>query len=157
MIRYSLRCRSGHDFESWFRSAEAFDTLRSGGHVVCPECGASQVEKALMAPQVRPARRNAAVAPPPPASSPAPEGGAAAPLTAPASEREARLAALRREIESKSEYVGLKFAAEARRIHSGDAPERSIYGEARPEEARALLEEGVPVAPLPFLPARKAN
>lgn len=151
MIRYALRCRSGHDFESWFRSAEAYDTLRAAGHVACPECGVSEVEKALMAPQVRPARRKAAAAPPAPAEAPA------APLSAPASEREARLAALRREIEAKSEYVGMQFAAEARRIHAGDAPERSIHGEARIEEARALVEEGVPVAPLPFLPARKAN
>ncbi|HSF62903.1 MAG TPA: DUF1178 family protein, partial [Paracoccaceae bacterium] len=64
---------------------------------------------------------------------------------------------LRREVEANSEYVGVEFATEARRIHAGTAPERAIYGEARPEEARKLIEDGVPVAPLPFLPARKVN
>jgi hypothetical protein len=152
MIRYALRCSAGHAFESWFRSAEAFETLRAGGHVSCPVCGATEVDKALMAPQVRPARKAAAVAQ---AEAPAPE--APGPLAAPQSPREAALAELRRRIEERSEYVGLGFAAEARRIHAGDAPERPIHGEARIEEARALLDEGVPVAPLPFLPARKAN
>jgi hypothetical protein len=67
------------------------------------------------------------------------------------------MAALRRHIESTSDYVGLNFAAEARRMHAGDAPERPIYGETRGDEARKLIEEGVPVAPLPFLPTRKTN
>ena len=70
---------------------------------------------------------------------------------------EKALAAMRREIEASSEYVGKEFASEARRIHGGEAPERAIYGEVRPEEARALVEEGVPVAPLPFTPRRKMN
>ena len=78
-------------------------------------------------------------------------------MTAPRSTAEQALADLRMKVESESEYVGLNFAAEARAMHAGDAPERSIYGEAKFEEARALLEEGVPVAPLPFTPTRKAN
>jgi hypothetical protein len=141
MIRYDLRCREGHRFESWFASAAAFDRLQTAGHVACPACGTASVEKALMAPAVVPAG----------------ERQAARPLAAPADPREEALAALRREIEARSEYVGLRFAAEARAIHAGEAPERPIHGEARLEEARALIAEGVPVAPLPFLPARKAN
>lgn len=73
------------------------------------------------------------------------------------SRREAAIARLRREVEANSDYVGSGFAAEARRIHEGDAPQRSIYGEARIEDARALIEDGVPVAPLPFMPARRTN
>jgi hypothetical protein len=83
--------------------------------------------------------------------------GAAADRPAPPSDLETALAALRRQVEENSDYVGLNFAAEARRIHAGDAPERSIYGEARADEARRLIEDGVPVAPLPFVPRRKAN
>jgi hypothetical protein len=78
-------------------------------------------------------------------------------LRDPQSELEAAIAELRRQIEANSEYVGMNFVTEARRIHSGDAPERAIHGEARPEEARQMIEEGLPVAPLPFLPARKVN
>ncbi|MFZ1346339.1 MAG: DUF1178 family protein, partial [Tabrizicola sp.] len=92
---------------------------------------------------------------------PARKAGAALParpdLSAPASELEEKIAALRRQIEENSEYVGMNFAAEARAIHAGDAPERVIHGEAKPDEARAMIEEGLPVAPLPFLPARKVN
>ncbi len=95
----------------------------------CPVCGSSKVEKALMAPAVRVAGDR--------------------PLERPASEIEAALAELRRQVEANSDYVGMNFAAEARRIHDGEAPARSIYGEAKPDEARKLIEDGVPVAPLP--------
>jgi hypothetical protein len=100
------------------------------------------VEKALMAPAV---------------AAKAAEPAARPDLKAPASEIETALAALRREVEANSEYVGMNFVSEARRMHAGDSPERAIHGEARPDEARKLIEEGVPVAPLPFLPVRKAN
>ena len=148
MIRFSLKCDRDHGFESWFPSAAAFDSLKAAGHVACPVCGSAAVEKALMAPAVRPARKAA-------------QGEAAPParpgLREPANELEEALAALRRQVEENSEYVGMNFAAEARRIHAGDAPERAIHGEAKPDEARKLIEDGVPVAPLPFLPARKVN
>jgi hypothetical protein len=140
MIRYSLRCAAEHSFESWFQSADAFDSLAGGGRVSCPVCGSTEVSKLLMAPAVRPARK-----------------AAAKPLSAPATKIEEAFQALRRQIEETSEYVGMNFVAEARKIHAGDAPERSIHGEARIEEARRLLEEGVPVAPLPFVPQRKMN
>lgn len=138
MIRYALKCNRDHSFESWFGSAEAYDRLRSGGHVACPDCGSTTVDKALMAPSVKPSRDTG-------------------PLTVPKDPRETALAELRRRVEENSEYVGLEFAAEARRIHDGDAPGRSIYGEAKLEEAKRLLEEGIPVAPLPFLPKARAN
>jgi hypothetical protein len=144
MIRYTLTCDKGHGFDSWFQSAEAFDSLRTAGQVFCPVCGATRVEKALMAPSVRPARKAAAAERKPD-------------LSAPASDLEQALVELRRQVEANSDYVGVNFVAEARAMHEGDKPERSIYGEARPEEAIKLLEEGIPIAPLPFLPARKAN
>jgi hypothetical protein len=137
MIRYALRCDSDHGFDSWFGSAAAYERLRAEGHVVCPDCGSTVVDKALMAPSVAAPRESA--------------------LAAPRDAREAALAALRRRVEENAEYVGLEFATEARRIHDGEAPERSIYGEARPDDARRLIEDGVPVAPLPFLPKARAN
>jgi hypothetical protein len=135
MVRYSLSCADGHAFESWFQSATAYDDLAARGLLSCAECGSPRVGKALMAPSV--------------ATRDDPAG--------PLDPREARLAALRRHIEESSDYVGLSFAAEARAIHEGEKPERPIWGEAKPEEARALLEDGIPVAPLPFIPKRSAN
>lgn len=142
MIRYDLKCGAGHGFDSWFKGAEAFSALQSAGQVLCPVCGTTKVEKDLMAPAVRPGRKAAAMRPD---------------LSAPASDLEEKIAALKRQIEENSEYVGMNFATEARKMHAGDAPERAIHGEAKPDEARAMIEEGLPVAPLPFLPARKMN
>ena len=147
MIRYSLRCSGDHGFESWFKGADAFASLQGAGQVACPVCGSTEVQKELMAPAVRPARKAAAAAP----AEPRPD------LSAPASELEAKIAELKRQIEANSEYVGMNFAAEARAMHAGETPGRAIHGEAKPEEARALIEEGLPVAPLPFLSARKVN
>ncbi len=140
MIRFTLHCAEGHDFESWFASGAAFDDLAARGLLACAICGGSKVEKALMAPAV--------------ASAPAVPDR---PLSTPANPVEEALAALRREIEANSEYVGMNFVTEARRIHAGNAPERAIHGEAKPDEARKLIEDGVPVAPLPFVTGRKAN
>lgn len=150
MIRYTLRCGKGHGFESWFQNVDAFEALAGAGQLACPVCGDAAVEKGLMAPAVAPARK---------AETARPAAGARdkPDLAAPASELEEALAEMRRRVEANSEYVGMNFVSEARAMHEGDAPERSIYGEARPEEARKLLEDGVPVAPLPFLPSRKAN
>lgn len=138
MIRYDLKCDKGHAFDSWFASAAAYDRLAGAGHVACPDCGSVRIEKALMAPAV--------------ATKPA-----ARPLAEPRDPRETALADLRRQVEENSDYVGMSFASEARAIHEGRSPERAIHGEAKWEEARSLLEDGIPVAPLPFLPARKTN
>lgn len=150
MIRYALKCDRDHMFESWFQNAAAYDGLRAAGHVTCPECGSTKVEKSLMAPKVRPARSAAAA--PAPANPATPT-----PLAAPNSEIEAEIARLRAKVEAESEYVGGAFAREARAMHLGDVPERSIYGEANLADAKELLEDGVPVMPLPFTPTRKSN
>jgi hypothetical protein len=147
MIRYTLKCDAEHSFDSWFQNAEGFAALQASGALACPVCGSVTVEKSLMAPAVRPARK--AAQPDAPAQTDKPS------LAAPASELEAAMAELKRQIEANSDYVGMNFAAEARAMHAGEAPERPIHGEAKPEEARKMMEEGLPVAPLPFLPARK--
>jgi hypothetical protein len=166
MIRYALRCARDHAFDSWFQSAAAFDRLAEAGHLACPVCGGSDVGKALMAPAVRTDAPPGPPAPPPAptANAPANAPANAAPVTpgtpalgAPRTDLERHLAELRARIERDSEYVGLNFAREARAMHDGTVPERPIWGEAKPDEARRLIEDGVPVAPLPFLPSRKAN
>lgn len=146
MIQFSLKCSNDHRFDSWFQSSAAYDKLERAGMVTCAVCGVASVSKAVMAPRVRTAR-DAAPAPVP----------ASAPTTAPAHPAEPALAALKKHIEANSDYVGQDFAREARAIHDGTAPERAIYGEARPEDARRLIEDGVPIAPLPFVPRRKTN
>lgn len=165
MIRYALKCSKGHQFESWFQNAEAYDKLRASGMVVCETCGCTSIEKALMAPQVRPAR--SAADPAPVAQAPEPQQPTAQECEAPASgpmslsepnsDIERAINSLRKKIEETSDYVGTNFAEEARAIHLGDAPERSIYGEANADDAKSLLDEGIPVAPLPFRPGRKSN
>ena len=140
MIRFSLQCSKDHHFDSWFKSGAAFDALAGSGQLTCPVCGDGSVEKSLMAPAVRPAEKSGEK-----------------PLTLPQNDLEAAMAEMRRAVEENSEYVGLNFAAEARRMHEGEIDPRAIYGEAKLTEAKALLEDGVPVAPLPFIPHRKAN
>ncbi|SFL94947.1 DUF1178 family protein [Shimia aestuarii] len=148
MINYTLKCANEHRFDSWFQSADAFEKLKEARMVSCAICGDSHVEKAMMAPRVRPARSTSETQ-----QGEAPERA----LSTPASPAEQALAELKRHIEKNSDYVGSKFASEARAMHEGSAPERAIYGEARPEEAKALIEDGVPVAPLPFNITRKTN
>lgn len=147
MIRYTLKCDKDHQFDSWFQNAGAFDKLKSSGMVTCAICGSTSVEKAIMAPRVRPARDAA--------QGPAKQRQVGA-LSQPASPAEQAIAEMRRKIEAKSENVGDNFAAEARAIHEGEAPERSIIGEATPEAAKNLIDDGIPVAPLPWF-SRKTN
>lgn len=151
MIQYALKCSNGHTFESWFQSAAAYDKLAVAGMVTCAVCGCAHVEKAIMTPRVRPARKAVAQAE---TARPEPE-----PINVakPTPEVEKILTQLRRQVEENSDYVGKDFASEARKIHLGEAPDRAIYGEAKAEEAKALIEDGVPVAPLPFVPSRKTN
>lgn len=134
MIRYALTCADGHDFDGWFRSADDFDRLNQAGQVGCSICGSIDVAKAMMTPAL-PAAKALQGSP----------------------DSMAPLEKLRRHVEANSDYVGLSFAAEARAMHEGRVPERAIHGEARPDEARQLLEDGVPIAPLPFRPGRKTN
>jgi len=139
MICYSLRCAEGHEFEAWFRSSAAFETQRSAGQVACVVCGATEVAKAVMAPGVVTAETRAG------RTQPVPD------LTKPASPAEAALRELRKHVEESSDYVGRDFAAEARRIHDGEADKRSIWGEATLGDAKALKDDGIPVAPIPWM------
>ncbi len=152
MIRYNLRCERGHAFESWFQSSSAYEAQEKRKLVNCPACGSAKVERAIMAPQIvsRKGRESAEPAP-----------AAATEVTAPAStplmmaqERElrAKLKELRDHIVKNADNVGERFPNEARKMHYGDIEHRPIYGEASPDEARSLIEEGVEVSPLPVLP-----
>ena len=145
MIKYALVCDNDHGFESWFPSGDSYETQARRGLIACPICASIRISKAIMAPAVvsgQKAERKAEAAP-------------AAPVAL-LDERQQRLREiarhLRREIMANTDDVGAKFPDEARAIHEGDAPARSIRGQATPEEARALIEEGVGVLPMPFLP-----
>ena len=154
MIRYSLRCDRGHEFESWFQSSSAYEQQEKHKLVNCPTCGSPEVERAIMAPRIvsKKGRDSAAPAPAPSAST-----DVTAPASTPlmmAQERElrAKLKELRDHIVKNADNVGERFPNEARKMHYGDIEHRPIYGEASPDEARALIEEGVEVSPLPVLP-----
>jgi hypothetical protein len=156
MIRYSLRCERGHGFESWFQSSSAYEQQEKRKLVNCPSCGSAKVERAIMAPQIV-SKKGRDIAAPTPAPTPAPVTEAAAPASTPllmAQERElrAKLKELRDHIVKNADNVGERFPNEARKMHYGDIEHRPIYGEASPDEARALIDEGVEVSPLPVLP-----
>jgi hypothetical protein len=154
MIRYTLRCDRGHAFESWFQSSSAYESQEKRKLVNCPACGSAKVERAIMAPQIVSKKGREAAAPAP---APAPTGDVAAAGSTPllmAQERElrAKLKELRDHIVKNADNVGERFPNEARKMHYGDIEHRPIYGEASPDEARALIDEGVEVSPLPVLP-----
>lgn len=178
MIHYQLRCAGGHDFDGWFSDSAAFDAQAKAGLVECPNCGATDVSKRLMAPAIpkKGARRRREVAPPPAEAAPktpeapaqavapagAPPGGGMVSGPIPA-QLVALLQRMRSEVERNCEYVGPKFAEAARRIHEeqqregppgeGDAaPVRGIYGEATDAEAEALRDDGIEVARIPWVP-----
>jgi len=144
MIKYALACEQAHEFESWFPSSEAFETQRKRGFVTCPYCNSAKVEKQIMAPSV--ARTDKAP------KAPTPEVQPVAVLSERERELRAALRALREHVLKNAEDVGKGFIEEARKMHYGETEERSIYGEADLAEARALLEEGIDVLPLPVVP-----
>ncbi len=131
MIKFDLKCRRDHVFEAWFRDSAAYEEQVDANRIVCPECGARKVEKAVMAPRV-------------------------AKNTEKALEMRRALQALRSKVEADCDYVGPQFAEEARKIHYGETEARGIYGETSTEEAEALAEEGVPFARVPWLPKESA-
>ena len=152
MIHYNLRCERDHAFESWFQSSSAYESQEKRKLVNCPVCGSTKVERAIMAPQIVSKKgREPAVPPPAPVAEVTPP--ASTPLLM-AQERELRvkLKELRDHIVKNADNVGERFPVEARKMHYGDIEHRPIYGEASPEEARSLIEEGVEVSPLPVLP-----
>ena len=151
MIRYNLHCERDHAFESWFQSSSAYEQQEKRKLVNCPICGSAKVERAIMAPQIV-SKKGRDPAVPAPATT-----EVAAPASTPlmmAQERElrAKLRELRDHIVKNADNVGERFPNEARKMHYGDIEHRPIYGEASPEEARSLIEEGVEVSPLPVLP-----
>ena len=155
MIRYTLRCEKDHSFESWFQSSAAYDSQVKRKLVACPVCGSAKVEKAIMAPRIV-SKKGRDKAPPVPVEMPA---AAETPASEPTSlmmaqERElrAKIKELRDHVVKNADNVGERFPNEARAMHYGDKEHRPIYGEASPEEARALIDEGVEVSPLPMLP-----
>ena len=153
MIRYNLRCDRGHAFESWFQSSSAYETQEKRKLVSCPTCGSVKVERAIMAPQIVSKKRPDSAAPSPAAAPTEAATPASTPLMM-AQERElrAKLKELRDHIVKNADNVGERFPNEARKMHYGDIEHRPIYGEATPQEARSLIEEGVEVSPLPVLP-----
>ena len=160
MIRYSLHCDRGHTFESWFQSSSAYESQEKRKLVNCPSCGSAKVERAIMAPQIvskkgrdssnRDSQRSDVPAPAQPAEVTAP--GSTPLLMAQERELRAKLKELRDHIVKNADNVGERFPNEARKMHYGDIEHRPIYGEASPEEARSLIDEGVEVSSLPVLP-----
>ncbi|WP_262271996.1 MULTISPECIES: DUF1178 family protein [Microvirga] len=144
MIKYALACEQAHEFESWFPSSDAFETQRKRGFVTCPFCNSAKVEKQIMAPSVARTDRAPKVA--------APDTQPVTVLSERERELRAALRALREHVMKNAEDVGKGFVEEARKMHYGETEERSIYGEADLAEAKALLEEGIDVLPLPVVP-----
>ena len=141
MIKYALVCEHEHPFEGWFSASSDFDDQHARGLLQCPACGSGAVRKAVMAPAVRGAKAQARPEPTPQA-------------------RQMMMQAMsevRRHVEENFDYVGDSFASEARAIHEGRSEERGIYGEASPQEVKKLVEDGVPVAPLPPKPPAKTE
>jgi hypothetical protein len=131
MILFTLRCASGHEFDGWFRDGDGFEAQQKAGEITCPQCGDARVEKALMAPNIARSRGKS------PALSPA--------------QLRAALVELRRQVETNCDYVGERFAEEARKIHYGEADPHGIYGEASADESKELAEEGIEVGRIPWI------
>lgn len=140
MIRFSLVCTRDHTFDAWFRSNDDFEAQKKRGFVECPDCGSNRVEKALMAPAVSTGRKREKMA-----------------LAMGDAQKRAvaELKVLSQKLRENAEYVGDRFADEARRIHFGETDPRGIYGEATPEEARSLAEDGVEFMPIPVFPEER--
>ncbi|MGH7046507.1 MAG: DUF1178 family protein [Stellaceae bacterium] len=132
MILFTLRCGRDHEFEAWFRNGEGFEAQHAAGEIACPHCGDTAVEKAVMAPRLGRSRE-----PMPPAA---------------LAQMRKTLIAMRRQIETNCDYVGTRFAEEARRIHYGETDPRGIYGEASAAESRELTDEGVSFGQIPWIP-----
>ncbi len=142
MIRYQLVCKCKNEFESWFRSSDDFEKQCGSGLLSCPGCGGTNVEKALMAPNVSTARKKAKV-----------EKSLAADKAE--QHMQKALREMRSQLTKESEYVGEKFVSVARKMHHGDEPERGIHGEAKLQDVQELNKEGINVLPLPTLPEDK--
>jgi hypothetical protein len=144
VIRYALLCDAGHEFESWFRSSADYDRQHRRALVGCPTCGSSKVEKQIMAPAIAGQRKR---------RTPETAAPATVAMAAPQElELRKKLKELRDHVTKNADYVGEQFPELARQMHYEEIAQRSIYGEAKPDEVKELLDEGVEVAPLPVLP-----
>jgi hypothetical protein len=153
MILYDLKCHQDHVFEAWFSDSAGFAAQAAGGEVVCPVCGSKKIGKALMAPNVNKGRSRAAGLPPESREVAVADSQAA---TQKAAELRRMLRGLRQHVEQNCDYVGPEFAEEARKIHYGEVDPRGIYGETSAADAKALEEEGIEVARVPWLPPEDA-
>ena len=133
MILFTLRCANKHEFEAWFRDGDSFEAQRAAAEISCPVCGDSSVDKAVMAPRLTKSRD-------------------APPSTASIAEMRKALVEIRRQIETHCDYVGPRFAEEARRIHYGETDAHGIYGEATESESRELADEGIKFGQIPWIP-----
>ena len=140
MIKYALACEHGHEFEGWFGASADFEAQARAGRLACPTCASKAIAKQIMAPSVVGAKKRDA----------SPAGGKRQMMME-------AMAQVRRHVEDNFDYVGDTFAREARAIHAGKSEERGIYGEATPAEVKGLVEDGVPVAPLPPGPPKKGE
>lgn len=143
MIRYALQCDQSHGFEGWFGSSTDYDDQSARGLIECPFCASNAVKKQIMAPAVAGTRR-----------------GESSDLPAPQTPQSQAMmmdvmSKVRAHVEQNFDYVGDRFAREARDIHEGRSQARGIYGEAKPHEVKKLVDDGVPVAPLPAAAAPK--
>lgn len=138
MILFKLKCAAAHEFEAWFRDGATYERQAGRGLISCPNCGDSTIEKAPMAPRVARAAAAEPAAPPSPA------------------QLRRMLQQLRQHVEASCDYVGERFAEEARRIHKGEAEARGIYGETSETESQALADEGIDVARIPWVPSSDA-
>ena len=131
MILFTLRCAQGHEFEGWFRNGDGFEAQQKAGEVACPECGDTSVEKAVMAPRLARSRETS--------------------LPISPAQFRAALLEMRRQVEANCDYVGPRFAEEARRIHYGEIDAHGIYGEATEDESRELNDEGIKFGRIPWV------
>jgi hypothetical protein len=155
VIKYALVCEAGHGFETWFRSSDDYDKQRKRDLVECPACGSIAIEKQIMKPQVVRTDRGRSR---PPADMPltASEHPTQVAMMSPQEQfLRQKLKELRDHVMKNADYVGEKFPELARQMHYEEIEQRSIYGEAKPDEVKELIDEGVPVQPLPTLPEEK--
>ena len=145
MIRYTLACNKGHSFESWFADSAAYDTQRKRKLVSCPQCGSTKVEKMLMTPRLDRTTKGTK-------ETPAHDKSPVAMMSPEEREFRRKLREVREHLTRNADNVGEKFPEEARKMHYGEVEHRSIYGEASPDEAKALADEGIEFHPLPVLP-----
>jgi hypothetical protein len=142
MIRYDLICGNGHEFDGWFSNSAGYEEQRNAKAVLCPQCGTAEIDKQLMSPNISKRSSDKQETRQSLFSGTDPQAKAL----------KERLRELRKHVETHADYVGDRFADEARRIHYKEAQERGIYGEATAEDARSLIDEGIEVHPLPTLP-----